>query len=127
MTTESTAPRPADGSPVSARLRIVGWMVLTAAVGLASLIVTVDPTMQADVAGRANTTVEQKLAEFSQFAAQGMDPETAQPFASGAKFTRAGARDHPGHQLDHDAGVGSTRCTRSPIHVVNSSSHSRQA
>ncbi len=80
--TDATGSRQVDGSRVSARWRIVGWIVLTAAVGLTGLILTVDRTMQAEVARRANAAVEQELAEFSQFAAQGRDPETAAPFAS---------------------------------------------
>lgn len=67
---------------VPARLRIAAWIVLTAAAGLAALVLTVHSALQADVARRANAQVVQELAEFRQFAATGVDPQTAKPFAS---------------------------------------------
>ncbi len=85
MTTTMTmteSPRQVHGSRMSAPLRIVGWFVLTAAVGLATLILIVNATQQSEVAHRANAQVEQELSEFRQFTAGARDPQTAEPFAS---------------------------------------------
>lgn len=63
-----------------ARLRIVGWILLTAALGMTGLVVTVHSAMQAATAHQANQEVVQELGEFRQFVAEGRDPLTAQPF-----------------------------------------------
>lgn len=56
------------------------------AVGLAIVVITVRGVLLTDVANRANHAVTQEIAEFRSFAAQGLDPETAQPFTSSARM-----------------------------------------
>lgn len=68
------------GSRLPARLRILGWILGTVAIGLAALIVTVDSTLQASVAREANDQVQQEVEEFAKFAADGRDPQTAASF-----------------------------------------------
>lgn len=68
------------GSRLPARARIVGWIVLTAALGLLALIVTVHSALQAGVARQANAQVEQELAEFDAFVSEGRDPRTGRAF-----------------------------------------------
>ena len=92
--TESTAPtskpdEPAaaakprrDGSRFSARWRILGWLLLSTALVLVAMVVTVSSALQARAAREANTDVTQELAEFQQFAAEGVNPETAAPFTA---------------------------------------------
>lgn len=71
-----------DGSRFSARWRILGWLLLTTALGLLAVVVIVDSTSAARVARDANGDIVQELNEFRQFAAEGVDPETAEPFTA---------------------------------------------
>lgn len=52
------------GSRVSARWRIVGWLLLTVLLGQLAVITTVHSTLHADVARQANEDVIQELEEF---------------------------------------------------------------
>lgn len=68
------------GSRVSARWRIVGWLLLTVLLGQLAVITTVHSTLHADVARQANEDVIQELEEFRDLASDGRDPATARPF-----------------------------------------------
>lgn len=74
--------KPLGGSAVSARWRIVGWIVLTTALALAALIVTVRSLLMAGVDQDANEDVVQEVQEFTTFAGEAVDPLTAQPYTS---------------------------------------------
>ncbi|MHA7144314.1 sensor histidine kinase [Arthrobacter sp. TmT3-37] len=74
--------RPVGGSAVSARWRIVGWIVLTTALALLALLVTVRSLLIAGVDRDANDDVVQEAQEFTTFAAEAVDPLTAQPYSS---------------------------------------------
>lgn len=71
-----------DGSRISARWRILGWLLLATAVGLLAVVITVNSAMQASVGRQANDDILQELDEFEQFTAEGVNPETAQPFSA---------------------------------------------
>lgn len=71
-----------QGSSVSARLRIVGWIVLTTAVALLAVTATMRSIMSAQIAESANVGIAQEIQEFRTFAAEAVDPATAQPFSS---------------------------------------------
>lgn len=86
-----------DGSRVSARWRILGWLLLATAVGLLAVVVTVNSAMQADVGREANADILQELEEFQQFTAEGLNPETAEPFTSVQPLVDVFLRrQHPG-------------------------------
>lgn len=70
------------GSRVSARWRIVGWIVLTTSIALLAVIVTMRSLLLGQVDQGANEGIVQEVDEFRTFAAEGVDPQTAQPFAS---------------------------------------------
>ncbi|MPY09944.1 sensor histidine kinase [Arthrobacter bussei] len=74
--------KPLGGSPVSARWRIVGWIVLTTALALIALLVTVRSLLIAGVDRDANDDVVQEIQEFTTFAGEAVDPLTAQPYTS---------------------------------------------
>lgn len=74
--------KPLGGSPVSARWRIVGWIVLTTALALIALLVTVRSLLIAGVDRDANDDVVQEIQEFTTFAGEAVDPLTAQPYMS---------------------------------------------
>ncbi len=82
MTTESDAASAPQGSRVSARWRIVAWIMLTTLIGLTALVVTVDSALRTDVDREANADVSQEVEEFRTFLVRGSDPETAKPFVS---------------------------------------------
>ncbi|MFL4477402.1 ATP-binding protein [Paeniglutamicibacter sp. ORCA_105] len=85
-----------QGSAVSARWRIVGWIVLTTALALLAVTVTMRSVMSGQVAEAANVGVVQEIEEFRTFAAEGRDPRTALPFTSmGALMERYLARQQP--------------------------------
>ncbi|MBV1779297.1 HAMP domain-containing histidine kinase [Paeniglutamicibacter sp. ABSL32-1] len=85
-----------QGSAVSARWRIVGWIVLTTALALLAVTVTMRSVMSGQVAEAANVGVVQEIEEFRTFAAEGLDPRTARPFTSmEALMERYLARQQP--------------------------------
>ncbi|WP_200903354.1 sensor histidine kinase [Arthrobacter sp. RIT-PI-e] len=67
---------------MSARWRIVGWIVLTTALALTALLVTVRSLLIAGVDRDANDDVVQEIQEFTTFASEAVDPLTAQPYTS---------------------------------------------
>lgn len=70
------------GSSVSARWRIVGWIVLTTALALLAVLVTVRSLLMAGVDQDANEDIVQEVQEFTTFAGEAVDPLTAQPYTS---------------------------------------------
>ncbi|WP_328459634.1 ATP-binding protein [Actinoplanes sp. NBC_00393] len=94
MTT--TDPVAGRGSSVPARWRITGWILLATTIALVAVIVTVRSSLLADGERRANAELEQEAEEFSAFLAEGVDPTTAQPFASPDRVLEVYlARQHP--------------------------------
>lgn len=80
--TDSSAQAPAApvGSRISARWRIVGWIMLTTALTLLAVIVTVRSILMASVDRTANEAILQEAGEFTTFVEEAVDPETAEPF-----------------------------------------------
>ena len=74
--------RPEDGSRVSARLRIAGWILLMTALSMLAVLVTLRSIMLNQIAEEANNGIVQEVDEFSTFASEGVDPTTAKPFTS---------------------------------------------
>ncbi len=70
------------GSRISARWRIVGWIVLTTALSLLAVMVTLRSVLLTQVATQANHDIIQEVDEFTTFASEGVDPVTAAPFTS---------------------------------------------
>ena len=84
------------GSRVSARWRIVGWIVLTTALSLLAMMVTLRSVLTTQVVSQADHGIVQEADEFSTFAAEGVDPTTAAPFTSAtAMMERYLARQTP--------------------------------
>ena len=70
------------GSRVSARWRIVGWIVLTTLLALLAVTVTMRSFLMGQVSESANAAISQEFDEFRVFAQEGVDPTTAEPFTS---------------------------------------------
>ena len=68
------------GSRVTARWRIVAWLMLALVIAMTALIVTVRSAMLAEVGRNLNAALVQENQEFRTFAGEGRNPETAQPF-----------------------------------------------
>lgn len=68
--------------PLTARWRVVGWILLTAALMVLALILTVRSIFIRQVDLDANAAVVQELHEFNAFAREAVDPRTQGPFDS---------------------------------------------
>ncbi|MCC3283798.1 MULTISPECIES: sensor histidine kinase [Arthrobacter] len=126
------------GSKVPARWRIAGWILLTTALTLLAVLLTMKSLLLNEARTQAHQDINQELQEFRAFAAEGVDPTTAEPFTSIEKmleiflsrqsaapnevivgsvgqrilYTAAGANGSPanGHNLpEDDALMGSIR------------------
>lgn len=85
MTMTTTDPQPSAAAgrrPRLARGTIVGWMVLTLGVTLASILLVANGVLRTDVVAQANSDVSQEIEEFRTFASEGTDPETGKAFTS---------------------------------------------
>ena len=61
------------GSRVSARWRIVGWIVLTTAIALLAVVVTMRSLLQGQVDQAADAGIVQEVEEFRTFVDEGVD------------------------------------------------------
>lgn len=86
--TESTgeADSPLIGSTVTARWRIVIWIMVLLSLVLLTTILTTRTILLSGVHHGANSQVEQEIEEFRTFAQEGLDPSTSQPFDSSARL-----------------------------------------
>ncbi|WP_443040822.1 ATP-binding protein [Streptomyces sp. AHA2] len=85
----TTAPAPtADGGRrrVSARVRILLWLLLVMAVALASVAMTTRSFLMRDVDDRINGLLTQETGEFANFVQRGGDPRTGRPFTDAGRL-----------------------------------------
>ncbi|NEE57442.1 two-component sensor histidine kinase, partial [Streptomyces sp. SID8455] len=61
---------------VSARVRILLWLLVVMAVALGAVAVTVRSILQRDVDHRTSQLLTQETGEFANFVPQGVDPDT---------------------------------------------------
>ncbi|GAA2450812.1 HAMP domain-containing sensor histidine kinase [Actinomadura vinacea] len=76
----------ADRPGVSARMRILLWLVAVMAVALGSVGLVVRAVLIAEVEGDGNQLLEQEAREFQRFARVGRDPDTGRPFADAGRL-----------------------------------------
>ncbi|MEU7277643.1 HAMP domain-containing sensor histidine kinase [Streptomyces sp. NPDC045431] len=81
MTTSVTTPLTRTDRRVSARVRILLWLLLVMAVALAAVATTTRSILLRDVDHRISQLLTQETREFANFVDQGVDP------ADGARFT----------------------------------------
>lgn len=84
-TAAAKQPVQGQGSAVSARWRIVGWIVVTTALTLLAVTVTMRSVMSGQIAEAANAGITQEIQEFRTFAAEGLDrrpPSRSPPWMS---------------------------------------------
>jgi two-component system, OmpR family, sensor kinase len=73
---------------VSARVRILLWLLLVMAVALASVATTTRSILLRDVNQRIDELLAQEAGEFTNLQAQGVDPETGRPFTEPSRLLR---------------------------------------
>src|SRR5688572_8496719 len=95
-TTEAGAPRTTDRVTtaegrrrrISARVRILLWLLFVMAVALASVATTTRSFLLRDVGHRINGLLTQETGEFANFEQRGFDPETGRPFTAPDRLLR---------------------------------------
>src|SRR3954466_12602102 len=87
MTTDRTT---TDRPPrrISARVRILLWLLFVMTVALASVATTTRSFLLRDVDHRINGLLAQETGEFAHFEDRGLDPETGRPFTEPARLLR---------------------------------------
>lgn len=88
MSRNASSSQELHGSRLPARLRIVAWIVLATALGLAAVVLTVRNTLLSIAESDADADVEQESSEFRTFAETGVNPETAEPFETTVDLLR---------------------------------------
>ncbi|MET7294088.1 HAMP domain-containing sensor histidine kinase [Streptomyces griseoloalbus] len=73
---------------LSARVRILLWLLFVMAVALASVATTTRSFLQRDVDDRINGLLTQEAGEFANFERRGFDPETGRPFTAPDRLLR---------------------------------------
>lgn len=63
--------------------------MLTALIAMSALLISIYEVMHRNVAETANTKINQELEEFRTFAAEGLNPETSEPFTSPKQLLEA--------------------------------------
>ena len=82
----ATSAEPLVGSRLSARWRIVTWIMVLLGIVLFTIILTTRTIMLSEVEAGANAQVEQEAEEFRRFAVEGIDPATSEPFDSSTRL-----------------------------------------
>ena len=79
---DAATAEPRLGSKVPARWRIAGWILLTTALTLLAVLLTMKSLLLNGARVQAHQDINQELQEFRAFAAEGVDPTTTDPFTS---------------------------------------------
>lgn len=77
-----SAGRDRQGSSIPARWRIAAWILLTTALTLLAVLLTIRSLLLNGAQAQAHREISQELQEFRAFAKEGVDPATAKPFSS---------------------------------------------
>ncbi|WP_225859601.1 sensor histidine kinase [Streptomyces albicerus] len=73
---------------ISARVRILLWLLLVMAVAFAAVATTTRSILLRDVDTRVNGLLAQETGEFANFEERGVDPETGRPFTDPGRLLR---------------------------------------
>jgi two-component system, OmpR family, sensor kinase len=87
-TTERATTADPERRRVSARVRILLWLLLVMAVALASVAATTRSILLRDTGQRISGLLAQEAGEFANFEEQGFDPETGRPFTDPGRLLR---------------------------------------
>ena len=70
------------------RWQIVGWVMLTATIAIATILFSIYQILRHDVIEKANLEIEQELGEFRNFVHEGHNPETSESFESSEELLK---------------------------------------
>ncbi|MGH4012134.1 MAG: ATP-binding protein [Pseudonocardiaceae bacterium] len=107
----ATAPERPRRRGASARLQIMGWLVLVLAAALFSVVLVTRNVLINGLEREISAALQQEIDEFAQFARQGRNPETGQPFTTASEMLRVHlARQRTGEN-EVLAGMSATAAT----------------
>ncbi len=92
----------------SARLRIMGWLVLVLTAALVSVVLVTRNVLVNELEREIDAALRQEVEEFEQFARQGRNPETGQPFTSAAELLQVHLERQKTGESEVLAGVSAT-------------------
>ncbi|MEV8388548.1 MULTISPECIES: ATP-binding protein [unclassified Streptomyces] len=85
---ETTPVKTADSRRISARVRILLWLLVVMAVALATVATTTRSLLLRDVDQRISQLLTQETGEFANFVNHGVDPETGERFSDPRRLLR---------------------------------------
>lgn len=104
---------------ISARVRILLWLLLVMTVALAAVAMTTRSLLLRDIDHRINQLLTQETQEFANFVPQGVDPDTGRTFTDPDKLLRVFLQrqySDPDEEL-----LGLTRAPGQRVHVIRQS------
>ncbi|MFE0764332.1 sensor histidine kinase [Streptomyces smyrnaeus] len=87
-TAETAAGGPARRPWISARVRILLWLLAVMAVALGTVATTTRSILVRDVEQRVTRLLEQETGEFANFVERGQDPRTGRPFTEARRLLK---------------------------------------
>ncbi|MGH3785536.1 MAG: sensor histidine kinase [Pseudonocardiaceae bacterium] len=102
--------RPRRQGP-SARLQIMGWLVLVLAAALVSVVLVTRNVLINGLEQEIRAALQQEVEEFAQFARQGRNPETGQPFTSATDLLEVHLERQRTGESEVIAGIPATAAT----------------
>lgn len=88
------------------RGRIMTWVMGVSALGMALLIVAVSFVLRANVNESIQAALRQEAGEINRFAAEGIDPQTSEPFTDAGRFLEVFISRQEGGQGELMVGIG---------------------
>lgn len=95
----------------SARLQIMGWLVLVLTAALVSVVLVTRNVLINGLEREIAAALQQEVDEFAQFARQGRNPETGQPFTTAADMLQVHLERQRTGESEVLAGISATAAT----------------
>ncbi|MDQ3761205.1 MAG: HAMP domain-containing histidine kinase [Actinomycetota bacterium] len=95
----------------SARLQIMGWLVLVLAAALVSVVLVTRNVLINGLEQEISAALSQEVEEFRQFEQQGRNPETGQPFTSAVELLQVHLERQRTGESEVLAGISATAAT----------------
>lgn len=99
----------------SARLQIMGWLVLVLATALVSVVLVTRNVLINGLEQEIAAALGQEVEEFAQFAREGRNPETGRPFTSAAELLQVHLQRQSAGESEVIAGISVTAATLAPL------------
>ncbi|MGH3920850.1 MAG: sensor histidine kinase [Pseudonocardiaceae bacterium] len=99
----------------SARLQIMGWLVLVLVTALVSVVLVTRNVLINGLEQEIAAALGQEVEEFAQFAREGRNSETGQSFTSAAELLRVHLQRQSAGESEVIAGISATAATLAPM------------